>query len=86
MSHDDLLQQALLGLWQAALSFDPLAGVQFKTYAKKRIVWAMYDGIDLWRYGRKPRQQLVLDHSALARLSPQASFSAAEASDLEAES
>lgn len=65
MDRDDLRQQALLGLWMAVLQFDAKLGIKFHTYAAKRVAWAMHDGIEAWRYGRKPRGQACLDHSAL---------------------
>lgn len=65
MDHDDLRQQALLGLWMAVLQFDGTQGFKFRTYAARRVAWAMHDGVELWRYGRKPRGEPCLDHSAL---------------------
>ncbi|QNM98228.1 RNA polymerase sigma factor FliA [Chitinimonas koreensis] len=40
---DDLIQAGLIGLMDAARNFDPLAGVQFETYATQRIRGAMLD-------------------------------------------
>lgn len=40
---DDLYQVGLIGLMEAARSFDPNAGVQFETFASQRIRGAMLD-------------------------------------------
>ncbi|WP_184198855.1 RNA polymerase sigma factor FliA [Chitinimonas taiwanensis] len=40
---DDLIQAGLIGLMEAARNFDPLAGVQFETFATQRIRGAMLD-------------------------------------------
>src|SRR5205085_12692275 len=40
---DDLVQVGALGLLEAAGRFDPAYGVSFKTFAKKRVLGAMYD-------------------------------------------
>jgi RNA polymerase sigma factor for flagellar operon FliA len=42
---DDLEQCGLMGLMEAAKKFDPARGVRFTTYAGRRILGAMVDGI-----------------------------------------
>src|SRR5262245_23405372 len=51
---EDLLRYAELGLVEAASTFDPAVGVQFKTFAYYRIRGAVYDG--LRALGGMPRE------------------------------
>src|SRR5437016_99917 len=45
LDNDDVRAAAELGLVEAAQSFDPTRGVQFKTFAYYRIRGAIYDGL-----------------------------------------
>lgn len=42
---DDLVGQAYLGLWQAAVKYDPATGVPFWAYAVRRVQGAIHDSI-----------------------------------------
>lgn len=60
---DDLTQEGLLGLWQAALKFDPARGVKFRTFAKHRVLGAMRDWIRSYSIGplaRRRKHQAVV--------------------------
>src|SRR5262245_22353296 len=45
VDRDDVLRYAELGLVEAATTFNPAAGVHFKTYSYYRIRGAIYDGL-----------------------------------------
>lgn len=57
IAFEEYLQYASLGLLEAMERFDPQAGVQFKTFASKRMHGAVLDGLD--RFSEKNRQIAV---------------------------
>jgi RNA polymerase sigma factor FliA len=66
---EDMLRYAELGLVEAATTFNPSAGVHFKTFAYYRIRGAVYDG--LRELGGMPREfyrQLKFERAASAYL------------------
>jgi DNA-directed RNA polymerase specialized sigma subunit len=69
MTHSDFFQQGAMGLWKAVLTYDKKKGVQFVTYARPKIMWALADGVEAWRFGRKWRPKYpAFDHSTFAEL------------------
>lgn len=65
---DDLYAAGRVGLWRAALAFDPRRGLAFSTLAVPAIVGEMLDAIDLARYGRRRRGRPLVDHSRMVSL------------------
>lgn len=69
MTHMDYFQQGCIGLWKAVLTFNRKKGTRFLTYARPKILWALADGIENWRFGRKNRKMYPgFDHSQLVDL------------------
>lgn len=60
VDQEELESDACLGLLEAACAFDPARGVKFRTYATRRIVGKMLDGLrqrgQIRRRGDRPRQ------------------------------
>jgi len=56
---DELLQWGAIGMMEAMNSFDESLGIEFKAFAKKRMKWAMLNG--LRREGFLRRGQVLFD-------------------------
>ncbi len=57
--HDDLYSYGLYGLWRAVDEYRPDKGMSFKTWAGKKIRWAMKDGLrDLDTISRTNRDEV----------------------------
>jgi RNA polymerase sigma factor for flagellar operon FliA len=66
---DDLYQVGLIGLMEAARSYDPDAGVQFETYATQRIRGAMLDELRNADWlPRQARRNMRTIETAISRL------------------
>src|SRR5436305_6395199 len=66
----DLVQDGVLGLIDAAHRFDEARGIQFDTFAERRVRGAMIDALrrDAWPRGvRRPRRELGAAREALRR-------------------
>jgi DNA-directed RNA polymerase sigma subunit (sigma70/sigma32) len=53
MDREDMLSAGMIGLWRAALSYDPNKGTVFNTLATKIIKSEIYDAIEVARFGKR---------------------------------
>lgn len=60
---EDLESAGLVGLWRAALKFDPSRGLSFKTLAYRTIMGDIYEAIEIARYGARRHGRDLIDHS-----------------------
>lgn len=68
VDRDDLVQDGVFGLREAIAKYDPARACSFRTFAKKRIIGAMIDGIrDLDAVPRLERQRHRLVAATLER-------------------
>lgn len=68
MDREDMLSAGMIGLWRAALSYDPNKGIAFSTLATKIIKSEIYDAIEVARFGKRQHGRKLIDHSKFSSI------------------
>jgi DNA-directed RNA polymerase sigma subunit (sigma70/sigma32) len=63
MDLDDMFSVGMIGLWRAALTYNPNKNTTFGTLAYKTIEGDIFEAIEIARFGRRRHGKDLIDHS-----------------------